>query len=183
MLDVLLESRGVRTPRPLLEATLSALAHGALIVAAIAGPSLGNRFVDDKPEPETTEALYMVPPDRSGPRQQEHLQFVSVGEKGSSTNEVTNGSQPANPSSAAKNDERNLISVPRTMSDDDAYSILDVDSAAVRDPSSAAPAYPPAMMSLSIEGTEVAPLFCTAFQLEISGFTGGVRPLSELRVA
>ena len=31
--------------------------------------------------------------------------------------------------------------------------------------------------------TEVAPLFCTAFQPAISGFTGGVRPLSELRVA
>jgi hypothetical protein len=30
---------------------------------------------------------------------------------------------------------------------------------------------------------EVAPLFCTAFQPEISGFTGGVTPLSELRVA
>jgi hypothetical protein len=28
---------------------------------------------------------------------------------------------------------------------------------------------------------EVAPLFCTAFQPEISGFTGGVRPLSEVK--
>jgi hypothetical protein len=30
--------------------------------------------------------------------------------------------------------------------------------------------------------TEVVPLFCTGFEPEISGFTGGVRPLSELRV-
>jgi len=36
---------------------------------------------------------------------------------------------------------------------DNAYSVIDVDSAAVRDPTSAAPAYPPAMMSLNIEGT------------------------------
>jgi TonB family protein len=36
---------------------------------------------------------------------------------------------------------------------EDAYSVIEVDSAAVRDPSSAAPSYPPAMMSLNIEGT------------------------------
>ena len=42
--------------------------------------------------------------------------------------------------------------MPRAKLVDDAYSVLDVDTAAVRDPSSAAPAYPPAMMNLAIEG-------------------------------
>jgi protein TonB len=153
MLDVLLESRGVRAPRPLLEAAFSALTHGALILALVVGPSLGNRRVDDPPVQQTTEALYLLPPDRAGPRQQEHLRFVAAGEKGSATDRSSKGAEPANESSAATSDETNAISAQRTMSNDDAYSVLDVDSAAVRDPSSAAPAYPPAMMSLSIEGT------------------------------
>jgi TonB family protein len=129
------------------------LAHGAVIVGAIAGPSLGPHAADDTPTKQVaTEAEYVIPPDQTGPRQQEHLQFVSVGEIGSSTDVSTKGTEPVSRSSAAKNDQANLISVPKTVSDDDAYSVLDVDSAAVRDPSSAAPAYPPAMMSLSIEG-------------------------------
>ncbi len=153
MLDVLLESRGVRTPRPLLEATFSALAHGALIVAAIASPSLSSRRVDDPPVQQTTQALYVVPPDQSGPRQEEQLRFVSVGEKGAEIATAPTGGEPANQSSAARSDETNTISVQRMTSNDDAYSILDVDSSAVRDPSSAAPAYPPAMMHLAIEGS------------------------------
>ena len=153
MLAVLLESRGEQTPRPLLEATLSALTHGALIAAVIAGPSLGNHFVADAPVQQTTEALYVVPPDEAGPRQQQHLRFISVGEKGSATDKSSKGDAPASRSSAARSDEANAVAFQRTTSNDDAYSVLDVDSAAVRDPSSAAPTYPPAMMSLAIEGT------------------------------
>jgi TonB family protein len=153
MLDVLLESRGVRAPRPLLEATLSVLAHGALIVALVAGPALGKRAAEDPPLQETTVALYVVPPDQAGPRQNEHLQFVSEGEKGSAADRPSEGEEPANESSAPRSDETNAVSTQRTLSNGDAYSVLDVDSAAVRDPSSAAPAYPVGMMHLAIEGT------------------------------
>jgi TonB family protein len=152
MLDVLLESRGVRSPRPLLEATLSALTHGALVVALVASPSLGKRVIDEPPQ-ETIEAMYVVPPDQAGPRQEQHLQFVADGEKGSAPDKQSKGGEPVNESSAPRSDETNAVAAQRSTSNDDAYSVLDVDSAAVRDPSSAAPAYPPAMMHLAIEGT------------------------------
>ena len=153
MLDVLLESRGVRTPRPMFEATISALAHGALIVLIIVGPSLGNISNDrTKRLDENTSAEFILPPDKSGPPREEHLQFMAVGGKGVEQDQSGEAPTPDKAASAATKQDRTVIAMPRADQVDDAYSILDVDSAAVRDPSSAAPSYPPAMMNLSIEG-------------------------------
>ncbi len=154
MLDVLLESRGVRTPRPMFEATLSALAHGALIAFIVVGPSLAPNSMRPlaKKLDELTPADYIVPPDKSGPPQEEHLQFVAVGGKGLDKDDSGNAPTSDKVSSAATKQDRTVIALPRAQHVDDAFSVLDVDSAAVRDPSSAAPAYPPAMMNLAIEG-------------------------------
>jgi TonB family protein len=153
MLDVLLESRAVTTPRPLYEATISAAAHGALIVMLVAGPSLANHDLEPQNKNEAyTRAEYIVPPDRARPQRDEHVRFVAVGARQSDQHEI--GTEPAsNQFASAANQSNNSIVAPRSADQaDDAYSVLNVDSAAVRDPSSAAPAYPPAMMSLAIEG-------------------------------
>ena len=153
MLEVLLESRGVRPPRPLFEATISTVAHGALVVCILVGPSLGNSAFDaQKKVDEITPPAYIPPPDKSGPVQEEHLQFIAMGGKGADEKESGDEPKPDRASSAATKQEQTVIALPHANLADDAFSVLDVDSAAVRDPSSAAPAYPPAMMSLAIEG-------------------------------
>jgi protein TonB len=153
MLDVLLESRGVRTPRPLLEAILSAVAHGAIVVFILVGPSLGNHLdYADRKKDEITLPEYILPPDKSAPPQEEHLQFMAVGGIGSEHDDSGEAPSPEKESSAATREDRTVVALLRAQLVDNAYSVLDVDSAAVRDPSSAAPAYPPVMMSLAIEG-------------------------------
>src|SRR5450755_3357971 len=83
MLEVLLESRGARTPRPLYEAMISAVSHGAIVVLIVVGPSMSNHLIiPQHEEGETTAPKFLVPPDRSAPPQQEHTQFMSVGGKG-----------------------------------------------------------------------------------------------------
>ena len=152
MLDVLLESRGVRRPRPVVEAMISAAAHAALIAFVVVVPVLDNPFEQHKTKDELTPPVYLVPPDKSGPPQEEHLQFMAVGGKGTERDQTGEAVKPEHESSAATRDERTVVALPRAQLVDDAYSVLDVDSAAVRDPSSAAPAYPPAMLNLHIEG-------------------------------
>jgi TonB family protein len=150
MLEVLLESRAVRTPRPLYEAIISATAHGALVVALVVGPSLAkNEFDAQKELP--TPPVYIAPPDRLQSREQ-HVQFVAVG--GAQTDRRDAGKEPApdQQASAANNQEQTDISLKHADQADNSFSVLEVDSAVVRDPASAAPAYPPAMMSLAIEG-------------------------------
>jgi TonB family protein len=150
MLEVLLESRAVRAPRPLYEAIISAAAHGALIVVLIVGPSLANRELVAQSE-EATPPVYIAPPDRVQSREQ-HVQFVAVG--GAQTDRRDAGKEPApdKQASAATNQDQTDISLRHADQADNAFSVLDVDSAVVRDPASAAPAYPPVMMSLAIEG-------------------------------
>jgi TonB family protein len=150
MLDVLLESRAVRTPRPLYEAIISAAVHGALLVALVVGPSLANRAFDPN-DAESTPPVYIAPPDRFQPKEQ-HVQFMAVGGGETARRDETTSPASDQLASAATNQDRTDLSVRRADQADDAYSVLEVDSAAVRDPSSAAPAYPPAMMSLAIEG-------------------------------
>lgn len=153
MLEVLLESRGVRTPRPMYEAVISAVAHGAIVVFIIVGPSMRNRlYIPQRETPETTPPKFLVPPDRSAPPQQEHTQFISVGGKGADRAEKPEEQKPDPQASTATDVTENQAGVTTARLADDAYSVIDVDSAAVRDPSSAAPSYPPAMMSLNIEG-------------------------------
>lgn len=154
MLEVLLESRGVHTPRPLFEATISALTHGALLVVIVAGPSMNSHFEYRlKTSTAITPPEYLVPPDRASPPQQEHVRFIAVGGQAADRSDASEPRKNESESSAANPDDETMLGVERAQLVDNAYSVIDVDSAAVRDPTSAAPAYPPAMMSLNIEGT------------------------------
>ena len=106
-----------------------------------------------KTEGEITPPIYMVPPDRASPPKQEHVQFMAVGGQAADRSDDSEPRKTESESSAANPDDETQLGVQRAQLVDNAYSVIDVDSAAVRDPTSAAPAYPPAMMSLNIEGT------------------------------
>ncbi|HEV8410516.1 MAG TPA: energy transducer TonB [Gemmatimonadaceae bacterium] len=151
MLEVLLESRAVRTPRPLYEAIISAAAHGALVVALVVGPSLASSDLAEKKSDDVTPPVYIAPPDRFQSREQ-HVQFVAMGGAQTELRDAGRAPVPDQQASAATNQEQTDVSLRHAEQADDAFSVLEVDSAAVRDPASAAPAYPPVMMSLAIEG-------------------------------
>ena len=158
MLEVLLESHGVRGPRPVGGAIASTLAHAALITALVlAGRSVAKSLRDDFSQ----NLSFLVPTDRGGSSAAEHLTYVAPA-GGRSPNGAEEGSKqkpadqgafvlPQIAGTPIPIDPAAALPVP-TASRETAYSVVDVDSAAVRDPDSAAPAYPPVLMNKGIEG-------------------------------
>lgn len=158
MLEVLLESRSVKEPRPIVGALISTIVHAAIVgVIVVAGPNLMRDLSS-----EFTQTLeFLIPTDRGSPSPAEHLTFMAVG--GGVANQ---GALEAAKKAFSKDGEFAIPQVagapaetpqpvavpvePQTV--DNAYSVIEVDSAAVRDPNSAAPAYPAVMMTKGIEG-------------------------------
>jgi TonB family protein len=157
MLEVLLESRGVRAPRPVGEAIISTAVHAAVVLSLlVAAHSVAKQIQGDKQAPE-----FVLPTDRGRPSPAQKLTYIAVGigdakfgstsgapkleKQGEAALPQIGGSpqvEPDRPQAVAADPQTN----------DNAYSVLDVDSAAVRDPNSAAPAYPPVMMAKGVEG-------------------------------
>jgi len=161
MLDVLLESRVAKSGRPVLEAALSAGVHLAIVVGLVwlAGPALERQLGFSDAEHNTE---FLFPKIRGSATPEEHLTFLATGGEVSGPGAAADGTlqrpDRAGPgrmqmASAAlpENSTPDSESEPRTP--DNAYNLLDVDSAAVRDPTSAAPEYPPLLMTKGIEGS------------------------------
>jgi outer membrane biosynthesis protein TonB len=159
MLEVLLESRGIREQRPVVGATIiSTVAHAAIVAAlVVAGPRLARELADEFNQ----KLAFLIPIDRGAPTPVEHLTFVSVGGGVADQGAAEAAKKAIDPKgelavpqiagSPAEQEQPAIVPV-QPQSIDNAYSVVDVDSAAVRDPSSAAPAYPAVMMTKSIEG-------------------------------
>jgi TonB family protein len=158
MLEVLLESRSVRPPRPVAGAVISTIVHVTIVaVFVVAAPRLARNLADEFNE----KLAFLIPNDRGAPSPAEHLTFMAVG--GGVARE---GAADAVKKELAKDGDFAVPQIAGTPVDldhpvaapaepqntDNAFSVLDVDSAAVRDPNSAAPAYPPLMMTKGIEG-------------------------------
>jgi hypothetical protein len=157
MLEVLLESRGVKEPRPVLGAVMSATVHATIVAVLVVG---GQRLVRSMEEVDQKLA-FLVPVDHGMPTPEQHLTFVAVG-GGVADNGVAQAAKTVvdpngvyalpqiagSPSEA----EQPTKPAPEPQVADNAYSVVEVDSAATRDPTSAAPAYPPVMMAKGIEG-------------------------------
>src|ERR1700731_3773181 len=75
MLEVLLESRGVKEPRPVLGAEMSATVNGTIVAVLIVG---GHRLVRDMEEVDQKLA-FLIPVDRGTPTPEEHLTYVTFG--------------------------------------------------------------------------------------------------------
>lgn len=161
MLDVLLESQGPKAERPLVEAVLSAGVHFAIVIGLLwlAGPALERQLGLGDAEHNTE---FLFPKIRGSATPEEHLTYLATGGGVSGTGAAAPGSQPS-PDRAGparlqmasafvpENSAPDSESEPRTA--DNAYNLLDVDSAAVRDPTSAAPEYPPLLMTKGVEGS------------------------------
>ena len=158
MLEVLLESRGVKEPRPVLGAVVSAIVHASIVAVLVVG---GPRLVRHISDEFSQKLLFLVPVDRGAPTPVEHLTYLAYG-GGSSAQGVVQGAKtvidPRNAyalkqfSAAPVRTEESAKVVSEPQNAENAYSIVEVDSAAVRDSMSAAPLYPGVMMSKGIEG-------------------------------
>jgi hypothetical protein len=161
MFEVLLETKHVRPPRPLVETAVSALAHIA-IIAVIAGGSAvaGNQQAREKFE---GFLQYLFPPDRAAKSGDEHIAFVGVGQVGTPKGE--DRGEPVKvekdvlteravvPQLATETAELNgIMQLAAQAQAVGAFSIVDVDSAAERDPMSAAPTYPKDLLTKNVEG-------------------------------
>lgn len=158
MLEVLLESRSVRPPRPVVGAVISTIVHATIAAAfVVVAPRLARDLADEFNE----KLAFLIPNDRGAPSPAEHLTFMAVGgglaKEGAlqaEKKELARDGEFAIPQVAGAPVEvdRPAIVPADPQNVDNAFSVLDVDSAAVRDPNSAAPAYPALMMTKGIEG-------------------------------
>jgi TonB family protein len=161
MLEVLLESRGVRAPRPVVGVAISVAVHVTVLVAmGVSAQRAAEELASRAPQERIDPPVFVVPPNRAVPSRAERLRFVELG-GGSADDGTRDGAKKladqgefAAPLIAGSESPVDLaeIPTPNSATPDNAFSIVDVDSAAIRDPSSAAPSYPPMMMAKGVEG-------------------------------
>lgn len=161
MFEVLLETKHVRPPRPVFETVLSALVHAGIIAILVGGSTVAAN-------PEARETLerfvqFLFPPDRANKPGEEHIAYIGQGVAGAARGEARGVPVPVKekettgeavvPQQAAENAQLNgLMQLAEAAQAVGAFSVVDVDSAAERDPLSAAPAYPRELLAKSVEG-------------------------------
>jgi protein TonB len=142
-------------------ALLSVAAHVMFIGAAVYGTGEQSRQLAE----EIAQRVYYLPPPDRVPSSEAHverIQFVDVGNGARVTGlENPTGTPPGQPTPAEEQGGRGTpgadpvsqesqIPIP---SDDSVYSILNVEESAVRAEGSAAPIYPPELISKGVEGS------------------------------
>jgi TonB family protein len=158
MLEVLLESRHVKPPTPVVGAGVSAFAHVA-IIAVIAVAS--RHIVEDWRETSHQVLQYLLPPDRTPKPEQQSIRFVARGdgeapyggEAGALKYRVNAASDRVRRAGETRARDKDN-SIASTVEDlpENTYSVLDVDTAVFRYEDSAAPAYPISMIARNISG-------------------------------
>jgi len=158
MLEVLLESRNVKPPTPVVGAGLSAVAHVAIVtVIALAS----RHIVEDWRETSQHALQYLLPPDRTPKPEQQSIKFVAHGEgeapfggdAGSLKYRVNAAqSRVLRAGEPMARDEDNSVASTIEELPENTYSVLDVDTAVFRYEDSAAPEYPPSMIARNISG-------------------------------
>lgn len=163
MLEVLLASRGVRAPRPVAGAIISTVVHATVVLAMLVSTHRSAQELLEfrrRLEESAVKPQFIIPPNRGAPPASAAIHYMAMG-GGEAREGVANSRKKfdkrgdfgvAQVRGAQVPPETPTVNVPESTLPDNAYSVLDVDSAAVRDPSSAAPAYPAVMMLKSIEG-------------------------------
>jgi TonB family protein len=164
---VLISSGKTKAPRPIGGAVASALVHGALVTALLLGSRPAMRAATDF---EERIAEYLFPKDRAPAIGDESLAYFRVpgGGTGSAASVGHSGAasgrdaemkprdplslQIEKPEGGTAGTPDRVVEQQRLAESMGAFALLDVDSAAVRDPRSAAPAYPEEMQARGIEG-------------------------------
>jgi len=142
-------------------AMLSVVAHVALIGAAVYGTEVESRQLADE---VSQRVFFMPPPDRrpAGEAVVERLQYVDVGNiarvtgtdsgSGPSVIRPVSGEDPGVREIQGVDPVDQLSQIP-IPSADSVYSMLDVEEIAVRSEGSAAPIYPPELLTKGVEGS------------------------------
>jgi len=144
-------------------AALSVAAHVVLIASAVYATGVRSRALDAAIREHVMFVRYLPPPDRtrSTVGVGEVLRYVQQGGGGAPLPTRADGqvqraagiADLMRDGGALGRDLRDQAAVKEVVSPDSVYSILDVEAAATRTPGSAAPAYPPDLLKLGIEGS------------------------------
>ena len=161
MFEVLLETKHVRPPRPILETAVSAFVHVSIIAALVASTTVAaNTDARDKLD---SFLQFLFPPDRASKPGDEHLAYMGAGQIGSVKGEmqgervkvderVATGEAVVPQQATELAQLSGILRLAEAAQAVGAFSIVDVDSAAERDPMSAAPSYPKDLLAKSVEG-------------------------------
>ena len=166
MFNTLISSGKMKTPRPVGGVVVSMVVHGALVTALLIGSRPAIRAAT---EFEERIAEYLFPTDHAPRIGDEALAYLRVPGGGTGSPVSFGGSGSASGPAATRppdpfklqveKPEGGAAGTPETAAEQQkmaesmgAFALLDVDSAAVRDPRSAAPAYPEDMVAKEIEG-------------------------------
>lgn len=161
MFNVLIASGKAKAPRPVAGAVASMVAHTAIVTALLLGSRPAIRVASDF---EERLAEYLFPKERAPKIGERTVVFSGVRGGGSGSSPAVGQGKDA----ATKHDPNKLAAEPpaggtsgtptliaqeQKMAESlGAFALLDVDSAAVRDPRSVAPAYPKDMEAKGIDG-------------------------------
>lgn len=161
MFNVLIASGKAKAPRPVAGAVASMIAHAALLTALLLGSRPAIRVASDF---EERIAEYLFPKDRAPTIGERPVVFAGVrgGGTGSSST-IASGKEAATrhdptklatePTPGGTSGTPTLIAQEQKVAESfGAFALLDVDSAAVRDPRSVAPTYPKDMEAKGING-------------------------------
>ncbi len=141
---------------------LSVAVHAVVMSAAIYGTGVRARQLEQSIADRGALLRYLPPPDRrpSSANVVEHLQYIDLGSRGQPLPMRPDGQVVASRGAIRESGEpgqqhdeaRSQAPAAPFESRDSVYSMLDVEETAVRTAGSAAPAYPPDLMSAGTEG-------------------------------
>ena len=134
-------------------ALISLLVHGSLIIPIIAVHRLARASTD----PIEQLVVFLVPPDRptGGESHGRNLDWAGlVGSNGATRTPLPLDPKPEQtiPLGPPGDTVATAPQAPSAPEEETALSEIEVDSAVVRDPTSAAPVYPPTLLAKSVEG-------------------------------
>jgi len=144
-------------PRPV-GAAVSIAAHTALVLALALGTS--QAVMESEPGQESiieSAIKFMMPPDKQGALPSEgRAQWVAQRAGALPAPGVATGTPVQRGGQAAQDVEGGApVPLSEAAAAQDAFTLFDVDSAATRDPESAAPSYPPLLEAQGIEGMAI----------------------------
>jgi len=132
---------------------LSVVAHAILIIAAV--DATANPNTRDRELPEKSIARFLAPPDREVAQapQAEMIRYVTIAIPDvPSAKPLADFDHSRQIQQLTHFDERDAAPAPALHGMDSVYSVVQVDSVAIRYEWSAAPAYPPRMLEQATEG-------------------------------
>ena len=143
-------------------AAVSVVAHATLIVAAIVGTARPSS-IDGQTSWIANKVYYMPPPNRVAHQEgsRETLRYIELAPEGLGAGLGTPAIDASRPWRLSDTDDfgdqgrdtTHTLATTPIAGDDSTFTILQVDSAATRDPASAAPAYPATLLVQGIQGS------------------------------